>query len=496
MKRYFLIFSFIVLLFLTSCKVADFQAADLIEAPENNQPPLSGKWVVTKLVDGPYKRDNPGIDEDISNTEALFSEKAVMVGKDYTLNPSYKIRNVDIDEYLFYNYKIDRAYLDIPEEDIYILTVVGEDGYFNEFIKYDKDKIIFFEDEKFIFFQRQVETISSEEVIRYIDVEKSIDISSNLDSTYTLNTGLLLGVKTESRDEVTNLKSWDYSTVWIRTSNREISSVYKINGLLLPRKKGFWHVDSNRQKINENVRDIVVAEQKGKFKEESINTRMSPIEEFFSKNAAGEYLSLLKHILFIGNDYVSLEEINPATNRKNLRVYPIDYLEEDNPTMLSDLLNLEEYFKSSKTNLKLENNDILEEESFGIDRKNGHWMLKARLNYSENKEELYKDFDIKVIPPKEIVQYDELAISWSLIKARFPQAVDAFTSPNEDIILIITREDIEIYPIRDGDILSDKLGNIEIDANQKLIMAEWGMGKYTNLWETEVLKNNAQELEY
>lgn len=496
MKKIFLILSFILLFLLTSCKAGDFQASDLVKAPQNVNPPLQGKWLAKRFIERPDKRGDVDLSQDLSKMEALFSEEAVKVGSNYSLNPLYKTRSVDTDDYLFYNYKIDREYLDIAEDKIDILTISGEDGYFSEFIKYGDDKIIFFDDDKFIFFERTVETVSSEEVLRYIDIEKSINISLNVGSSYTLNSGLLLGIKTEKRNEDTDLKEWVYETIWIRSGNRQILSAYKIEGLLLPRKRGFWYVDSKRQKINKNTRDIIVASQNKQSEEEKVSPRISPIEDFLSKSATAEYLSILKHILYIGNDYVSVEEINPATNRKNLRVYPVDYLEDENPTLLSDLVDLDEFYKSTNVNLKLEDGDILEDRSFGMDRKNGHWMLKARLNYIENKDELYKDFNINIIPPKEIVQYDELLVSWSLIKSRFPQAIDAFTSPNEDIILIVKRDMIDIHPIMDGDIGDEILASIEIDSNQKIVMAEWSRGKYVSSWEEEVLKNDVSEIQY
>lgn len=495
MKKYYIVFSFIIVLLLTSCGVGEFQSSQIIESPENIQPPLMGKWKVTRTIDGPYKRGESEDSKDMSDIEALFGKEALIVGSDYSLNPTYKIRKVNFDDYLFNNYKIDREYLDISGDDIYIITVTGDDGYFNEFIQYDEEEIILFDNEKFIFFQRQAETLSEEEIMRYIDIEKNADISSSIEATYTVNSGILLGIKTSYTEEDTDLKNWEYDTVWIRSSNREIASIYKVDDLLLPRKKDFWEVNIDRQKLNENTRDVILAKQKGKFEEEAMARMVSPIETFFSKNASGEYLSILKHILYVGNDYISVEEISPATNRKNLRVYPVDYLEEGNPTIISNLIDGEDFYESAKANLKVDK-DKLEERSFGIDRKNGHWMLKGRLHYVEEQNELYKDFNIKSIPPKEIVQYNELIVSWSLIKSRFPEAVDAFTSPNEDIILIVTREDIEIYPLRDGDILPDKLGNIELDEDQKIVMAEWGIGKYANLWEKEILKNDAEELEY
>ena len=494
MKKLYLIFGFILILLLTSCSIGGAESAQIVEAPENNQPPISGKWTVTKTIDGPYKRGEINIEDDISNIEALFSKEAVIIGKNFTLEPSYKTRRIDVNEYLYYNYKIDTEYLDIPEQYVDILTVNGEDGYFDEFIKYDKDKMILFSDEKFIFFEKDIDTVSSEEVKRYIDVENSLDIGVNGDPSYTVNTGLLLGLKSSYMNEESGLNGWNYRTIWIRTSNRELSSIYEIENLLLPRKKGFWSIDVERQENNENTRDVIIPQQLGRFEDESSSKDITPLEKFFTKNARGEYLSQLKQILYIGNDYLSVEEINPATNRKNLRMYPLDYLEEDNPTMISSLIDADAFYGSAKSNLKLEEESKLEEKSFGIERKNGHWILKGRLNYSDENEEQYKDFNIKAIPPKEVVQYDELILSWSLIKSRFPKVIDAFVSPNEDLILIVTAEELRIYPISDGDILQEKLGTIKLEENEKIVMSEWGLGKYTNLWEKEVLKNNVINL--
>lgn len=496
MKKIYLLISFIVLMVLSSCSTKEIQPGELVESPENNQPPLSGKWKVEKTIEGPYKRGSTEKTTNISDIEALFHKSAVIVGNDYVLEPLYKTRNININDYLFYNYKIDLDYLGISPEEENIITVTGDEGYFNEFVKYSEDEMVFFYDDKFVFLKRQVEEVNEEEIRRYIDVEKNISRNSKIQESYTLNSGLLLGIKSNYYDEENKVNNWEYDTIWIKASNREISSIYKVGGLLLPRKRGFWLVDVEREKNNQNIRDKILAEEKGKFKEITDNRMTTSISNMFSSSIAGEYLSLLKHILYVGNDYVSVEEINPATNRKNLRVYPIDYLEEENPTMISDLIDKEEFYESIKLNVKSQEDNTVEEKSFGIDRRNGHWIMKGRINYIDNKEELYKDFNIKAIPPKEIVHYDELVVPWSLIKSRFPEAIDAFTSPNEDIIVVITREDISIYPLRDGDILQDKLGNIDLNTNQTIIMAEWGMGKYANLWEQEMLKNEPIELEY
>ena len=106
-----------------------------------------------------------------------------------------------------------------------------------------------------------------------------------------------------------------------------------------------------------------------------------------------------------------------------------------------------------------------------------------------------KDFQIKNTPPKELIQYDELVIPWNIIKSKIPEAIDAFTSPNEDIVIIITSNEILIYPIVENDILLNELGRIKLNNQDSIIMAEWGLGQYTSLWEEEFLKNGAEKID-
>ena len=58
-------------------------------------------------------------------------------------------------------------------------------------------------------------------------------------------------------------------------------------------------------------------------------------------------------------------------------------------------------------------------------RKNGHWFLTGRINYRNDGVLAQKDFDLKIIPPANLIAYDTLALSWHNIKDRVPDALDA-----------------------------------------------------------------------
>src|SRR5699024_12652867 len=116
---------------------------------------------------------------------------------------------------------------------------------------------------------------------------------------------------------------------------------------------------------------------------------------------------------------------------------------------------------------------IFNESNMGLFRQNGYWIFKGRVNYKKNNEELYKDFDIKAIPPEEMVSYDELKIPWNKLKMQIPQAKDIFSSPNEDIIVVENRSALLIYELSNGKIKDMSLiKKIPLPDKSSVIMSE------------------------
>lgn len=501
MKKYFLIVvTMIFIVLLTSCKINELETKDKIIAPENNLPPLQGKWIVEKAIDGPYRKAEKDNLDSLVGKEILFHKDAVIVGEDYTLEPKYKLKNVDLSDYILYKYKINPEDLGIIGEEAQVVTILGNNQYFYEFIKYSDKEMIVFDNDRFYFLNKNIDQISKDEIDRYINVENKIMRISNVQEVDTLRSGVLLGIKSHFYDESMGLDNWEYKTIWMRFNNGSIGSVYEMEDLLLPRKKGFWLVNVRRDENNGTLNDDIKAVQKGKFKEEMLDESTSYFMASASKMRKGNVSpSILKNILYIGNDYVSTEVINKSNNRKMLQVYPVDYLEDEKAISISDIVGdngLKIFKEDAQSIIQMGSSVLLDEESFGLARRKGYWIMKGRINYNSNEEELYKDYNIKTIPPKELVNYDELAIPWSIIKSKVPEAIDAFTSPNEDIIIVVTRNNLLIYSIHDNEISKQELGKIKIDSSENIVMAEWSTGRYTILWEEEFLKNETQVIKY
>ncbi len=499
-KIYLIIVTIILITLLTSCNINRFNTKDRIIAPENNLPPLQGKWIIDKSIDSPYKKGDLEEIETLIGKEVLFHKEAVVVGDDFAVEPTYKLKKVSMSDFLLYKYKTNPEHLNLEDKKAQVITIYSNNQYFYEFIKYSDDEMLIFDEDKFYFLKKNVEQISKEEIDRYISVEKNIMRISNIQEVDTLRSGVLLGIKSYYFDEMTQTDNWKYRTVWLRANNRSIASVYEINNLLVPRKKGFWLVAVERDTSNNGIRDRIDAIQKGKIKEEYSEDEASFfMTSFLERGTEMLAPSILKNILYIGNDYVSTETINLLNNRKTLEVYPIDYLKDEKPIKISDIIGsdgLQAFKEGAQSVTKADSSIFINEESFGLSRRNGYWIMKGRLNYENSGEELYKEYNIKTIPPKELVNYDELVMSWNKIKSKVPEAIDAFTSPNEDIIIIVTRNNLLIYAINDHEISQQELGRIKISSSESIVMAEWAIGRYTMLWEEEILKNEAQTVKY
>jgi hypothetical protein len=200
----------------------------------------------------------------------------------------------------------------------------------------------------------------------------------------------------------------------------------------------------------------------------------------------------------VGNDYISVENIDiERDDRKTLQVYAIDNLSEEKPIKLSDLVgeNGTILFSDGARNINIEQEFALNEENFGLVRRNGYWTLKGRVNYKENEEEFYSDFSIKALPPKNMVSYDDLAIPFEIIKLNIPNVVDAFSSPNKDFMVIVTQDEIVIYLIDGDDINRIPIASIPMEDEFTIIMSEWATGRYPNIWQKILIEQGASKVE-
>ena len=216
-----------------------------------------------------------------------------------------------------------------------------------------------------------------------------------------------------------------------------------------------------------------------------------------------------KSINFVGNDYIcydrDIESTSKGDNALNashsLEVVPLDtvYTRSEVPMVASRVLGekgiegLNSGAKSYLRTVSQQQKSLLKDTplptGFGIFRRNGKWLLRGRLNYSiPSVKNEYADFNVPMVAPENLVNYDSLFPSWEVIKQKVPSAVDGFTSPNKDIVVVLTKSKLLVYAIKDNVLGNLSLKELELKNSEVAVMSQWATDNYVKIWSEDVRK--------
>lgn len=506
MNRNILLFFIISFaLVITGCTVVEGEVSDRVISPENTNIPISGKWEATYVYDGEFIPidDELTFEErniNVYNLEAYFHRQGFAIGESFTEDPSFRIKNVLAYDYLSRNFRFTPEDITVEDERLEVVTVLNEDAYLIDFIRLDEERLLTRYDDIFYMLERVNEEVSVSELDRYIQIQKDVMRTLGTSEEDELQTGFLLGLKIPDYDELSNNVDWEYKTIWINTDNGQISSAYEVDKLLLPRRNGFWEIENNRAFNGQLVRDYLSATPLFRVDNNESSSMESSIDDLVDKLDPNEINSELKNILFVGNDYISVENIDLDDNGKQtLEIYSIDNIRDEIPIKLSEIIGEEGrdlFLEGARSEMSLDDHIVPNEENIGLFRRDGHWSLRGRINYFQSGEELYSDFNIRAIPPTEMVSFDEQVIHYDMVRLLRPGAIDYFSSPNEEFIVVLTNTHITIYPIDNGELVNIPSTGFRIPSNSSIIMSEWARGRYTETWEQEVIENGGVEIDY
>ncbi|MFD3158584.1 hypothetical protein ACFIJ5_17295 [Haloimpatiens sp. FM7330] len=502
MKRniYLLFLISIFMLILQGCSKPKLTTIEKISAPQNNLIPISGTWKITDYKSINNSTKKPA--KTLVGKSAEFDKNMAVLGDEVCKNPEYKIKIVNSNDYFLYVHKIDAKDLGIKNSKIQVISITSKDKLFYEFIKISDTELIVFQDNTF--FTLNKSSNDTNEIVNKSPEDSKQNFQSKTDISSS-NSGVFLGIRSSS----TNIskKNSTYRTIWLSVKNKKIDSLKKSPNLFVPRKSGFWEVGLTREHKNSFTQDVLFAnpieiEAENKSGKELLkdinndNNKPIPFEE-----------NIYRNILFIGNDYVATEYSSGKNIKSNilnkLQVLPVDNIQNNIGIKISDiagenaktvLINSANSYLSSQKEDKIEQLETIpKEESFTLIRKNGHWIMRGRLN-SIDPENIYNfaDFNINLFPPKKMLNYDELYVSWNQVKSKVPNALDIYTSPNKDISLVVCKNTIYVYALNNGLLSSNPIKTISLKENESIIMAEWATGNYVEKWE-EAFKNSLKQ---
>ena len=472
-------------------------SAGNIIPPPDGVSPFEGRWTVLEEL---------GTEEEPESTVRQWTGRSVQFAEDCVAlddalwnKVSYKIKRVNTADYVMSKFMSHSDLFIEKAEKVAVVTVYAADNYLGEAMKIDDFNMVFFTQDIGLLL-----TKVSDEADLMLGSSASTGQNLIQDSNQRTS-GVLLGLR------ISGETGYTYRTLWVAADHGQMHPVLMSENLFFPRTSGFWELDIRDISVEEVKGNILsarnVAVQALKAENEDAATDENQLEgegEYKTNDKADEGMIIEeKAVAYIGNDYIAVESNEDGVNR--LMVLPVDNLSSSTKVKLSDLLgkkgmdSLLSAREQAVYALRSNGIQLFERdgfgENFGLTRKNGHWIPVGRINYQNDGAPDHKDFDIKVVPPVNLVSYDTLVLSWPKIKDRVPDALDAFTSPNKDIALVQTKNKLTVYNIGAEQLSEKPLAELEVPEGATVIMAEWATGSYVESWGNSFLSYGARVLD-
>ena len=491
---------------LSGCTAEDTDTADRIARPENREAPLQGTWKLEKCYSSKAdQQTGPGLVSKWVGTEIGFNGGEMVFGDKYWSNVAYKVKNVNTGEYFLHKYADALTSFDIHDGEALVVTASSEDKFLYEFIRVANDRCIVNIEEEYYCMVKTSDEFGGLSAVTAAKKSAKLSDKSN-EAAKAMRSGLLLGFRVPAAVGSTSsgqTGGYKYITYWIASVNNYIRPVFSADNVFLPRKNGFWRLEVDKGLGSEGIEDVLTATMVSVSNPEKYSNVRDSVN--LSKRIETK---LEKSILYVGNDYVCVEntihnkgkDASSAYLEKVLRTLPVDNLKNTEGIRFSDLTGengimamegaVADVLGSPFSNAIKSGTDKYQEENFALFRKTGHWFFKGRVSLTQDDPLSYVDFNINLIPPPDMVAYDMLHVPWTTIKDTVPQAIDAYTSPNNDIAVIITRTDILLYAIEGGALSVKPLAKYAVTDGSSVIMAEWATADYMQNWENAFIKNN------
>jgi hypothetical protein len=284
-------------------------------------------------------------------------------------------------------------------------------------------------------------------------------------------------------------------TWWIAELGGEIQ-VRELPNLLIPRKDGFWMAGTKYVKAQCYFESYIWVAPLGTPPKSHHpgNSQIGCHDERTTRD-----------LLFLGTNHLAVQQFESAMGAaygesaqfyvSNLE-HPNWNSSENKAVLISDVLGAEgtRAFNEALGAMGEAKDDSLEcgkivasPADWGIRHIKGRWFLKGSGSRGDHVCDGYfgTEFDIKMRPPKTLVGYDELQIGWDKIEKGFPDAKDAFESPNENFAIVIVGQQLVICRLASGE-LGTVVARHLLHENEYVVMAQWALGSSVARWDEKV----------
>lgn len=451
--------------------------------------PLEGSWTVEKYVSIDGATINEKKAKQLIGQVAYFSGTTVDFNGNTSKESKYKVKSVDTSSYFWNVIKISAKSLGIQNANVQIITINSDDIFYDEYIKLNDVTLIKKYEDILLYFHKEKD--ASYNLYHNKDKENNAKILiSKAEKEVRSKSGLLLGLRYKNPKVEAGVSKYLYKTIWISSVNAKMLPIDVTKDLLLPRQDGFWKVGISKKIENGDVKDVLWT-----YPINSINhTKPINVNSKQIKYSKTEGSTVIK---FLGSNFVStdnIHEVNNNDSEKNysnnqIKILPIDNLMAES-IKLTSILGREIEKSTLPGTLFNEPKNIQDknfkkvDDNWGVVRRSGRWILRGRMETSY-REQSFMDFDISYATPKSLTTYDDLLPSFNVIKTKVPSAVDAYSSPNRDFVVVLTTTELMVFTI-EGNKLTEKLLTLEFKAGETPVMSHWATGSYVDDWQEKM----------
>jgi hypothetical protein len=283
-----------------------------------------------------------------------------------------------------------------------------------------------------------------------------------------------------------------FQTAWIQISGGRVS-VRFVQDIIVPRKSGFWRFGENTDSAHAGgstaTEDFFWAAPLGQ------KPKLAAIKKIdcSSKESFAE-------VDYIGPDYVASSGFYTSIcmHYGEGHAFGVSSLDNLNGSAIgmSTLLGPAAGRQLRRLNREAQSqeNEVCGVPGFAggeggwtLRHSEGRWHAIAKLSGTGGSVCDREDVDVPLaaLPPASLVPFNTLPVPWKAIKAAFPEATDAFASPDGDLLLVFAPKQILFVSAQAGKL--QKFHAIEVPFGNP-VMAEWALGANVARWNQTLSK--------
>lgn len=448
MKNRFCYVFFILLFLLTGCNRADVSGKYF---------PLKGLYTVTNR----YNQNGEKISFK-NNNVVFFDDHALITGKEYD-SVNYMTKWVNLKDYLVNDYNLNNIYLDKKDDNVLVASIYSKGDYVCDVVIFDDTSILVNENNNLY----EAKYDGKVDLAMYNNLLDKRKLEKDYESPELMKpTSLFLGIREDIGD-----KSNYYTVFSYKDSNN--FEVYIADGIFLPKNNGFIKIDVGEDIVGGVYTNPISVKFFKRF-EDLKDENISSLEKtkFYAKKTI--------KINYINSQFLSYTYKVYNYGRNNLKnsisIIPIE------STGLKSPITLDQVFQKNAINIiaqdinsSLFNSLYYDNKNMGIIRRNGYWVLVARLFDDSGNAAKNIDISIRDINAKLLVNENSQSISIRDINKLFSNVEDFTTSLERNLAVVKTSKSFKIVNFKSSNLSIKDTIRLDID-NSNMFMNLWSYG--------------------